>query len=137
MKGAADECSAVLTPKEMNLITVFPDVMDFGNISPHVKVSKSFAVSNDNKHAIIVSVWCKAEGGVIHIHPETQVIRAGCTAGFDVSIFTEVLQDIRAPVQYRINGAHDYSFQVKAHPIPGPHVFPCCTVPRCMRPVRA
>jgi hypothetical protein len=40
----ADECAAVLTPKEMNLITVFPDVMDFGNISPHVKVSKSFAV---------------------------------------------------------------------------------------------
>jgi len=45
------------------------------------------------------------------------VIRAGCTAGFDVSILTETLNEIRAAIQYRINGAHDYSFQV---PDPSP-----------------
>jgi len=114
----ASECSSVLTAKEMSLVTVYPDMMEFGNISPDVKVSKSFAVSNDNKHAIVVALRTKSDAMGVSISPDTQVIRSGCTAGFDVNIFTDTLMEIRTQIMYKINGVHEYTIQVRARPIP-------------------
>jgi hypothetical protein len=113
----ASECASVLTAKEMNLVTVYPDTMEFGNISPHVKVSKSFAVSNDNKHAIVVSLRTKSDAMGVTIYPDSQVIRSGYTAGFDVNILTDTLMEIRTQIMYKINGTHEYTIQVNARPV--------------------
>jgi len=61
-------------------------VIDFRVISPDVKVSKSFVVSNDNKFAISVSLKKKSGCESITIYTATQVIWSDCTAGFDINV---------------------------------------------------
>jgi hypothetical protein len=114
----ASECSSALTAREMNLVTVYPDVIDFGVISPDVKVSKSFAVSNDNTFSISVSLKCKSGSEAVTIYPATQVIRSRCTAGFDINVLTDTLQEIRTLVMYQINSLHAFNLCVNARPVP-------------------
>lgn len=119
-KPASDEeaahCRMELNRAQIQGISMYPEALEFGDVSTNIPVSKSFAVSNDNRSPIIVSLSTNLK--FVSIAPDTQVIRPGQTAGFDITVLATSVQEVRGPVTYEVNGLHTFSFDMHARPVP-------------------
>mmetsp|Transcript_20679 Transcript_20679/g.39293 ORF Transcript_20679/g.39293 Transcript_20679/m.39293 type:complete len:2902 (+) Transcript_20679:155-8860(+) len=111
------ECSALLENWQLALISVGPKCLEFGQIYMRSAVTKSFSVYNDLPSAILVNMQYEAEE-MSRSTPSSQVIPSAQAAGFDVTIYSNIVQNFQRQVVYTINGMHTYKLVVKAEITP-------------------
>jgi hypothetical protein len=107
------ECSKVLTAQELQFISAGPRVMDFGKVVVCSSSCKYFSVVNALKQNVLVEL--ETNMAEIHkIEPNSLVIPAGMTGGFQINLLSARNQVLDGVVTYKINKEHAFHFKVSA-----------------------
>eukprot|EP00762_Andalucia_godoyi_P000316 ANDGO_03161.mRNA.1 hypothetical protein H310_00289 len=113
----ARECATLLSPKELMQISYGPKVLDFGTLSVYSKLTKSFSVLNHLSTSVLVSLLSEREE-LSQSSPWSQVIPPNGTAGFDITLCSDIAQTFQQTVYFTVNGHHRLKFLVYAEIVP-------------------
>lgn len=107
------ECGKILTAQELQFISAGPKLLDFGRVVVCSPCCKYFSVVNGLKQGIFVEMFSNLTE--IHkIEPNSLVIPAGMTGGFQINLTSTRTQSLEGIVTYKINSEHQFSFKVTA-----------------------
>ncbi|KAF0687983.1 Aste57867_20364 [Aphanomyces stellatus] len=113
------DCATTLTSEQLKQIVAGPKTINFGKVCAHSVSKKSFSVTNDLPHNILVTVHLANDHDELQqTTPLSQVIPTGATAGFDFTFFSRVEQVFQKYVNYSINGQHSSKLLVTAEVVP-------------------
>ncbi|KDO33411.1 hypothetical protein SPRG_02218 [Saprolegnia parasitica CBS 223.65] len=113
------DCATTLTSEQLKLIVAGPKTIHFGLICVHSVSKKSFSVTNDLPHNILVTLHFNNDHEELkQTSPMSQVIPAGATAGFDLTFFSRAEQVFQKYVQYSVNGQHSFKLLIVAEVVP-------------------
>jgi len=107
------DVTAELNGEKLQKIFAGPSVINFGSIYVKSRVSKYFAVRNENRGCIKVQLFFENDE-LKGSYQKPQIIPSGQTAGFQICFYSFNLQNFKGLVTYRINDIHDFKFMVEA-----------------------
>lgn len=116
MQERAD-CSRELPPEQLSKVTVGPRQLDFGKVSPAMPAIQHFVVTNPLSTAIHVVLDTSNLEELSCTSPASQVIPAGSTGKFQLSLRCHDVQLLKDKLQYCINGCHIQTVDVVAEVI--------------------
>lgn len=108
------ECSKELPAELLSKVIVGPRQLDFGKISPALPATQHFVVKNTLNNAVHVVLDTSSLEELSCTSPASQVIPAGATAKFQLSLRCHDVQLLKEKIQYCINGCHIQSVDVVA-----------------------
>lgn len=112
------QCNMSLLPKDLVLVSGGPKVINFGTISIHTLVHRSFNVANDLLSHVLVEVEASEEPELSRSSPASQVLPPNGIAGFDLLFSSAEIGPFRKVVSYTINERYSFKFTVAAEVVP-------------------
>ncbi|OQR96965.1 hypothetical protein ACHHYP_12938 [Achlya hypogyna] len=113
------DCATTLTSEQLKFIVAGPKTIHFGLVCVHSVSKKSFSVTNDLPHNVLVTLHFNNDHEELkQTTPMSQVIPSGAVAGFDLTFFSRVEQVFQKYVQYSVNGQHSFKLLVVAEVVP-------------------
>ncbi|OQS03556.1 hypothetical protein THRCLA_04122 [Thraustotheca clavata] len=113
------DCGTTLSSEDLKLIMAGPKTINFGLVCVHSVSKKSFTVTNELPHNILVSLHLNNDHEELRqTTPMSQVIPSGSVAGFDLTFFSRAEQLFQKYIQYSINGQHSFKLLVVAEVVP-------------------
>ena len=117
-KKERQECSSFLNPKQIMQIATNPSQMRFGPVCIQSDISKSFSISNGTMQNLMVRIELHGDKPLEKSTPTTQVVPAGATAGFDMTLYLEATIAVDTKFTYVINEHHSFDVGVTAEAVP-------------------
>lgn len=112
-----NECSRPLTPAQQLMVVASHQNMNFGQVSVHSNIAKSFTITNNLQQHILVTINYEHEE-LSKSTPSSQIVLPKQTAGFDIRFSSPNQQNFSKTIQYSINHHHTYSLNITAKVVP-------------------
>lgn len=112
-----NECSRPLTPAQQLMVVASHQNMNFGQVSVHANMAKSFTITNNLQQHILVTINYEHDE-LAKSTPASQIVLPKQTAGFDIRFSSPNQQNFSKTIQYQINHHHTYSLNITAKVVP-------------------